>query len=260
MVQRVFVKVIGFSDVERHALNTLFRLSSQGETMYIPWVEGAPEPARLLLVDGESYEAALALADPAVAGMELVWIGPAAPDEASCSFQRPLAWPEVVRAMDHLFAPPTPLDFDLDAPGAPELDLDLDLQAQDGAAADTRPPLPAKRALIASADRDQRLYLRARLALADLTQADEAETGPQALEMARSQRYDVALVDFAVPGGGGWQLLKSLRSAQPAIGHLIVTKDRRSAGERLHARLAGLAGFFGQPPDPEKLRNALQKV
>ena len=31
-MERVFVKVAGFSDAERHALNTLFRLSEQRET------------------------------------------------------------------------------------------------------------------------------------------------------------------------------------------------------------------------------------
>ena len=72
--------------------------------------------------------------------------------------------------MDELFVPPEPVDFDLDF---------------DESAAETWPPTP-ERALIASADRDERLYLRAKLALADLTQADEAETGAQALELARA--------------------------------------------------------------------------
>ena len=36
-MQRVFVKVLGFSDVERHALNTLFRLSEDRETGYALW-------------------------------------------------------------------------------------------------------------------------------------------------------------------------------------------------------------------------------
>ncbi len=260
MVERVLVKVIGFSDVERHALNTVFRLSEQGQVAYSPWMEEAPQDPQLLLVDGESYEAALELAAPAHAGLQLIWIGPAAPEDASLSFERPLAWPQIVRSMDALFSPASSLDFDLDA-GA-ELDVDLEV-APDEMGGDTQPPEPLppfKRALIASADRDQRLYLRARLALANLTQADEAETGPQALEMVRSQHYDVALIDFAVPGGDGWSLLKALREARPAIAHLIVTKSRPTAGERVRAWFQGMAGFFGQRPDPEKLGALLQKV
>jgi hypothetical protein len=69
------------------------------------------------------------------------------------------------------------------------IDFDLDV---DSAGPETQPPEPrepAKRALIASADRNERLYLRARLALAELTQADEAETGAQALELTRAHQY-----------------------------------------------------------------------
>jgi hypothetical protein len=35
MGRRVFVKVVGFSDAERHALNTLFRLSEERDTHYV---------------------------------------------------------------------------------------------------------------------------------------------------------------------------------------------------------------------------------
>ena len=208
----------------------------------------------MALVDGQSYEAVLELASSDHSAMRLIWIGPAAPPEAWRSFQRPLRWPQVLRSMDELFAPPVAVD----------LDLDFSLEEEPAAGATSAPPgPPPKRALIASASRDQRLYMRARLALADLTQADEVETGPAALEMARSHHYDVAFVDFAVPGGegsGGWELLKSLRATQPRLGHLVVTKAKPTAGERLQAWRSGISGFFGQPPDPEKLRDVLQKV
>jgi len=149
--------------------------------------------------------------------------------------------------MDELFAPPRPLDFDLDFGSG---------------AADTLPPEePAgKRALIASADRDERLYLRAKLALADLTQADEAETGAQALELTRAYQYEVVLVDFALPDMDGWALLKELTGAKPAIPHVIVTKTHASVPERLRAWLGGAAGFFEKPPHPGKLQDLLQRV
>ena len=62
MGQRVFVKVVGFTDVERHALNTVFRLSDSRETSYCLWMPDAPEPAQLALFDGQSYEAPIELA------------------------------------------------------------------------------------------------------------------------------------------------------------------------------------------------------
>jgi CheY-like chemotaxis protein len=246
--QRVFVKVVGFTDVERHALNTVFRLSERRNTVYSLWMADAPERPRLALIDGHSYEARLELATAHDPELKLIWIGVVAPANASRTFDRPLFWPDVLDAMDGLFAAPQEVDFDLDL-GDDE--------------ADTRPPAPlvtGKRALIASADRDQRLYLRAKLALAELTQADEAETGAQALELARAHQYAVVLVDFGLPDVSGWALLKELTEARPAIPHLIITKARASAGERVRAWLAGANGCFDKPPHPGKLQDLLQKV
>ena len=250
MTQRVFVKVLGFSPVERHALNTLFRLSELRETVYSLWGPQAPEPPRLALVDGRSQEAheELGAADKA---LKLIWIGSVAPASSWRSFERPLFWPSVIQAMDELFAPPGSLDLELDFDDAP-LTLPPGAPGWDGS-----PPL---RALIASCDRDQRLYLRARLALAELTQVDEAQTGAEALELARANPYCVALVDFGLPDVDGWTLLRALHAERPAIAHLIATKASPSLVERLRARWDGASVMLGNPPQPATLRSALEKV
>jgi CheY-like chemotaxis protein len=247
MAQRVFVKVVGFTDVERHALNTVFRLSEQRETSYCLWMADAPAAPQLALVDGRSYEATIELESPGSAGLKLIWVGAVAPARAWRAFDRPIAWPEVVSAMDELFAPPPALDFDLG--------LDSD-------AVDTRPPAepPRKRALIASAERDQRLYLRARLALSNLTLADEAETGARALELTRAHAYDVVLVDFALPDMDGWVLLKELTGARPAIPHVIATKAGATLAERWRARFGGARALLDKPPPPGRLQDLLDRV
>ena len=248
MPQRIFVKVMGFSDVERHALNTIFRLSEQRETIYALWMPDAPEAPRLALIDGQSYEASLDFESPKNDGLQVIWIGAVAPASVFRSFDRPLSWPEVVKAMDELFAPSDPLDFDLgfDDGTAPSVLGDEP---------------PARRALIASASREERLYLRAKLSLADLTQADEAETGPQALELARANHYEIALVDFGlpVPDMNAWAFLKEL-SGPRAIPHVIVTKSEASIGERIRAHFSGVDGFFNKPPHPGRLADLLQKM
>lgn len=247
MAQRVFVKVVGFTDVERHALNTVFRLSEQCGTRYCLWMADAPEAPQLALVDGQSYEATVELETPGSAGLQLIWVGAVAPARAWRTFERPICWPEVVGAMDELFVAQPALDFVLDG---------------DRDAAGTRPPDEpgAKRALIASADRGERLYLRARLALAHLTRADEAETGARALELTRTHHYDVALVDFALPDMDGWAFLKELTGTRPAIPHVIVTKSNASIAERMRARLAGAEGLLDKPPHPGKLQDLLYRV
>jgi CheY-like chemotaxis protein len=263
MTQTVFVKVIGFTDVERHALNTMFRLSGGRDTVYAHWMPDAPESPQLALVDGESYEASVDLGSLTQPGLHIIWIGAAAPANVGRSFRRPLVWADVIQAMDELFAPAEAIDFDLDLGGDA-----AEMQAPEMESLDTQPPdtepsqleEPGKRALIASADRDERLYLRAKLALAHLTQADEAETGAQALELARMNRYTVALVDFGLPDVDGWALLRELSASRTSIPHLIATKSHTSVSERVRAWFTGTDGFFEQPPDPGKLQDLLRRM
>lgn len=247
MTPPIFVKVLGFSDVERHALNTVFRLSEGRQAAYSLWASDAPELPRLALVDGESYEAAMLMASPQPEGMQLFWVGPSPPPEAVRNFQRPLVWPQIVQAMDELFLPPEPLDFDL---GIGE------------AAEDTRPPepeTPVKRALIVAADRDERLYLRARLSLANLTQADEATSAAQAAELMRETAYEVALVEFNLPGTDSWEFVKQLAQGQPAIRNVLVIKSGASIPERMRAWWSG-AVLFDKPPHPARLHALLENV
>ena len=61
MPTSVYVKVVGFNDVERHALNTLFRLSQGQSATYLLWTPELPVPPHVALIDVESYEAGMEL-------------------------------------------------------------------------------------------------------------------------------------------------------------------------------------------------------
>lgn len=253
MPQQVFIKVVGFSDAERQALNTLFRLSEDRPTSYWQWTPESSGEPQIVVVDGKSPQGPAEVMSLENADKRVVWVGDdIPPKEVWQAFGRPLAWPDVVETIDELFAP-TEVDVSFD------LDLDMDT----GPA--TLPPdevpeeaQPARRALIAAADLHERLYLRAKLALNHLTIADEAETAAQALELMKSRNYLVALVDFGLPEGGGWSFIEQLRQAQ--IPHLIVTKERPSPIERLRAWMSGVTAFYSKPVDPWKLEEALQKT
>lgn len=248
MAQRVFVRIVGFSAAERHALNTVFRLSEERDIMYSLWVSGAPEAPRLLLVDGESPEASADFPSGGAAAAKLVWVGAHAPANAWRVLQRPIAWTEVLHGMDAFFGSSEALDFDL-GPGTDDMD--------------TQPPeaIPQpRRALVASADRDQRLYLRARLALAGLAMVDEAETGAQALALVSRQPYWLAVVEHHLPQIDAWSVLKGLRGAglrRPAV---IVAKSGGSLADRVRARFGGASAFLDTPVDPATLHDALRKV
>jgi len=249
MAQRIFIKVVGFPDEERHALNTVFRLSEQCRTMYQLWTPDAPEPPRIALLDADSHEARVEAAAPSTAGMRILWVGSHPPPSAWRVFARPLAWPEVIESLDTLFLAE---EQEPDGESGPGLDLDL------GAEPDS--VMSQKLALIVSADRDRRLYLRARLSLARLTFADEAGTGLQALELARGKQYDVAFVDGALADMDACLLLRELGSGLHPVPHLALTKAGLSLAERLRARLAGAQAFLEHPPHPGRLKRWLSRI
>lgn len=256
MPQSIFVKVVGFTDVERHALNTVFRLSEGHPCNYMLWVPEAPEPPQLILLDGQSYEAGLELSMERPEATRLVWVGEEPPEPMWRTFPRPISWPEIVRAMDELFMPPS---------AAPDIEFNLD---DTGGWPDTNPPdavvepeAPQPRALIATSRLEDRLYLRARLALHGLTVADEAETAPQVLELLRGpQHYRIALVDFGLAGNGGWSFIRDMQKSAMPASHLVVMKQDLSVMERMRARMAGVETILSKPTDPLRLQGVLQKL
>lgn len=240
MAQRIFIKVVGFSDDERHALNTVFRLSEQCAVTYQLWSPQAPEQPKVALFDAQSWEARVEAESPLHGDMKLLWVGPQPPPTVWRAFLRPLAWRDVVEALDAIFSPDATLDLDLG-------------EAEDSV-------MSQKLALIVSADREQRLYMRARLALARLTQLDEAETGAQALQLVREKQYDVALVDCNLRDVDPWSLLRQLRQGRHPLPHVAMTQAGRTVPERLRAWLHGADALLENPPHPGRLDAWLSRI
>jgi CheY-like chemotaxis protein len=245
MVPLVFVKVVGFTDVERHALNTVFRLSRDREVSYALWTPEAPVTPHLGLIDCESYEARLELASPGHnANLKLICVGAGAPESAWRVFGRPLDWPEVVRAMDDLFMTPPAQ--------ASEVDFDIDYL-------DALPP-GVKLSLLVDADRDQRMYLRARLALAGLYEVDEADSGALALDMSRRRHYDLVIASKDMPDIDGWKLVEQLVGMEPAIGRVVLSTTDTSWHLQERAERAGCFAVLERPFKPSQVIQLLQKV
>lgn len=242
MAQRIFIKVVGFSDEERHALNTVFRLSEQCRTTYQLWTPEAPEAPRISLLDANSGEARVEAESPLQdAAQRILWVGPHPPASVFRAFARPLAWTDVIESLDALFASNDGLDLDLAV-------------AEDSV-------MSQKQALIVSPDREKRLYLRARLSLAKLTLADEADSGLRAVELARGKQYDVALVDGGIADMDAWALLRQLRGGEHPVPHLAMSKAEPSITERLRARLEGAGALLlDHPPHPGRLKDWLSRI
>jgi hypothetical protein len=257
MMQRVFVRVVGFTSVERHALNTVFRLSqdrrSPREWSYEPWMMDSPAAPRLALIDGASPDASEALAElEALGGIGIIWVGSISPAKAWGAFQRPLAWPTVLAKMDEYFTPRDQLDVDFGDDTWPSV--------LESTGAHMFPEHGLRRVLLADADNDARLYLRTKLASFGITHIDEAANVLEAKDFLAPERmqrmgYDIVIVDLDLPGGDPWSVL-------PLVGHSrlkLLTQYRMSLSKRMSAKVNGCAAM-GKPLDPTRLNELLGKI
>lgn len=266
-MQRIFVKVYGFSDAERHALDTVFRLSEARETVvYSAWTPQAPEAPSVVLIDGDNGEAVLALANPSHDALKLIWVGEGAPGLAWRAFPAPVQWSAVVEAMDKEFAPLTSLALSINLDLLDEVDLEAYFFDEGG---DDTAPLPlesgaapaaVRRVLVVDAAREERLYLRAKLAVAGLFEVDEAASGAEALALLRTQAYRLVTVDLGVTDMDGWQLIRAVDRTRPAIAHLFVTGPALAWHQSWRLRLCGAQAYLKKPFHPERLQKLLQKI
>ena len=93
----------------------------------------------------------------------------------------------------------------------------------------------------------------------DITVVGEAKNGHEALEMSRRLEWDVAVVDYAMPGRSGVELLKEIKRHHPKRPVLVLSMYP----EEWHAvqvLRAGGAGYLSKETATEELMTAIRKV
>lgn len=265
--KRIYVKVFGFSDSELDALTAAFRLSEPRSVAYSVWSADAPQKAQVALIDGDSWEASLALANPQNDALKLVWVGDRPPGNAWRFFPRPLHWDAVMKAMDRHYAPGAARP----AHQAAALDLDLtggtDLSLNSQADPFTAPmqlgatiPAPGNRALVIDADRATRLYWRAKLSAIGRSLIDEASTAEAARQLVCFHLYELVIIDLNLADISSWTLIKEISASRPPIRHIIVTGEGLSQLDIVRAWFAGAKIALPKPFHPGKLKEVLKKL
>ena len=87
----------------------------------------------------------------------------------------------------------------------------------------------------------------------------EATTGDEALELARKLEWDIAIVDFSMPGRSGLDLLGDLRREFPDRPVLILSMHAEVL-HGLRVLSAGGAGYVSKETAPQELTKAIRKV
>jgi DNA-binding NarL/FixJ family response regulator len=93
----------------------------------------------------------------------------------------------------------------------------------------------------------------------DVSVAAEAGDGPEAIQCLRRGGVDVVLLDIALPGRDGLDVLKQLHSEFPKLPVLIVSTYPEKQYALRSLRL-GAAGYLNKGADPAELIAAIRKV
>lgn len=93
----------------------------------------------------------------------------------------------------------------------------------------------------------------------DLTVAGEAADGPAAIQCMRAGGIDMVLLDIALPGRDGLDVLKQIRQEFPQLPVLIVSTYPEKQYALRCLRL-GAGGYLNKGADPTELIAAIRKV
>jgi hypothetical protein len=245
MAAVVWVKVVGFSDTERHSLNTLFRLSEGAFPAYALWTPETQAAPSVLLLDVDSYEAGLEMVSPSFnSNIKYICVGDEPVCDAWRSFARPVDWSALIRVLDSLFS----------SLG----DLDIDVGLHD----DAEKPVPpgVRVSLLVGMSHEERLYLRARLALAGLTDVDEVDTAKEANVRTALRHYDLVVVSLDGVDAAPWDLIAGLKDLPEPPQAVLVATHAPSWPSMERAEQLGCLGLLEIPFNPQQVIDLLHKV
>lgn len=96
-------------------------------------------------------------------------------------------------------------------------------------------------------------------ATSDLEVAGEAGTGAEALELVRTQDWDLVLLDISLPDLNGMAVLQRIRDERPEVPVLIFSMFSEEEFA-LSALNAGAAGFLNKDSPPKQILGAIRSV
>lgn len=118
-----------------------------------------------------------------------------------------------------------------------------------------------KTILIADDDQDVRACIAMRFVRNPHFRILEAGSGQDALDLARQEPPDVVILDWAMPGLNGIELLKALRENPATAGTpVIMMTGKDESSELAQARALGVLAYFVKPFDLVELTKKIQET
>jgi two-component system cell cycle response regulator len=270
------VDVIGFNDVERSMLTSIFALAARRDPGFAQFEPGeSGRTPDIYLVDADN---------PAAFGefralhkrahLPAVLIGTEGHGTSYPLLPRPLQWARLLQALDDALpggddvpvaaaaqpaAQPSQTNPGLrhSLPSAP-LGRTLPPGGMDEATAKKR--MLGDTVLVVDDNATVRMFMQAKLAPYGF-EVDFAETGEQAIGLAGSQDYTCVFLDVVLPGIDGYQVCKLIKSNKQAIRKtaVVMLTSRSSPFDKLRGSLAGCDEYLTKPLDEDRLLEVIAK-
>lgn len=93
----------------------------------------------------------------------------------------------------------------------------------------------------------------------DMIVTGEANNGQEALEKVWENKYDVVLLDISMPGRNGLEILKQIKTDNPAI-YILILSVSPEEQYAVRALKAGASGYLTKESTPNELIAAIRKV
>ena len=278
------VDVIGFNDVERSMLTSIFALAARRDPGFAQFEPGASERTPdIYLVDADNAAAFGEFrALHKRAGLPAVLIGNEGHGTKFPVLPRPLQWARLLQALDDAVhdnddapvalsrtlpppsrtAPPGVLNPALrrTTPGMPlaRSNTNTPRAPMDDAAAQKR--MLGDTVLVVDDNATVRAFMQAKLAPYGF-EVDFAETGEEAVGLTGQHEYTCVFLDVVLPGIDGYQVCKLIKSNKQAIKKtaVVMLTSRSSPFDKLRGSLAGCDEYLTKPLDEDRLLEVIAK-
>ena len=87
----------------------------------------------------------------------------------------------------------------------------------------------------------------------------EAQTCPEVLQLVRNGTWDLVVLDLAMPGGDGLEVLRQIKASKPKLPVLVLTMHTEDQFGVLVMR-EGAAGYLTKRAAPDELVKAIRKI
>ena len=273
--EQYLVDVIGFNDVERSMLSSIFALAARRDPGFAQYEPGMPgRTPDMYLVDAdhrESFNQFQALHKRAPLPSVLVGAGsfgggwPVLP--------RPLQWAKLLQVLEDTLGATE--EMPVVAPKAPTDSSTSLRRTQPGTAtrtmARTLPPgtvvdeatkkrMLGDTVLVVDDNATVRAFMQAKLAPYGF-EVDFAETGEEAVGLSGSNEYTCVFLDVVLPGIDGYQVCKLIKGNKQAIKKtaVVMLTSRSSPFDKLRGSLAGCDEYLTKPLDEDRLLEVIAK-